>query len=242
MKSTALRSLAARHLACRPRGGAPGVEAVWSSWVPRGFHILLALIFALLPAVGSADILKWIDDTGVTHYTNLKGEVPAQESVEVVVDETVWVPAVSETSRDPVAPPQDPVAPPPVPYDSVAEVRSAYLAGLSSGLATNVSSGGSVYISGPLAVSVAAPPADVGYVNPGYGWWAPGYYPFLVTSVIGRHSGALHGQFGRRFPPSRRFTSAAGPPPHGAAGRPPVGAAGGSLLRVSGGRSVPSGR
>jgi uncharacterized protein DUF4124 len=204
-----------------------------------GFHIVLALVLLSLPAVASANILEWTDDAGVTHYTNLKGEVPSQQVGQVVVDEQVWLPqgsAVPEAKEDPVAEP-DP------PRDTEDEVFRAYIAGLESGLARNVSTGGSVYISGPLAVTIS-PPTPYGspygnYVLPGYDW-LPGYYPFLTTSVIRRHRGPMRGRFGAgfrrpfRFP--QRFTTPAGPPPLGAAGPPPLGAAGPPPLGVSGSR------
>lgn len=50
-------------------------------------HIIAAaLIVALLPAVAAADIVAWTDNAGITHYTNLTGEVPPQQAVQVVVD------------------------------------------------------------------------------------------------------------------------------------------------------------
>ena len=200
----------------------------------RGLHIVLAVILAALPAVALADIVKWTDDAGVTHYTNLKGEVPSQHAVQVVVDEQVWVPpgpAVPDADEFPVAPAQ----PPPATED---EVSRAYVAGVASGLAGTVSTGGSVYINGPLAVTVPAPPAYAVYGQPGYDWLGPGYYPFFTTAVLGQPRGPMRGRFSpgfqgrvRVFP---RSVSAAGPPPIGAAGRPPGGAVGG-LRNVSGG-------
>jgi len=188
-----------------------------------------------LPAVASANILEWTDDAGVTHYTNLKGDLPSEQVGQVVVDEQVWVPqpAVPDAKEAPVAQP-DP------PRDTEDEMLRAYLAGLQTGLARNVSSGGSVYISGPLAVTSSPPTPYGSYVLPGYDWLLPGYYPFLTTSVIGRHRFPVRSRFGTgfrgRFPFSERFTTPAGPPPFGAAGPPPVGAAGPPPLRVSGSR------
>ncbi len=190
----------------------------------RLYSIVTALIFAVLPAVASADILQWTDDVGVTHYTNLKGEVPAQQAVQVVVDEQVWLPRSSaspEVKEDPVTQPE----PPPDPQN---EELLAYLAGLQSGIGRAVNTGGSVYISGPLAVTVSVPTPYASYGLPGYGWWSG--YPFWSTTVIGRHRGPMHGRFGRdlrgHFPISQRFVGPAGPPPFGAAGPPPFGAAG----------------
>ena len=209
------------------------------------FHIVLAVILTSLPLAASADILEWTDNAGVTHYTNLKAEVPSQQAVQVVVDEQVWVPRgpaePDEKRQDPVAPPQ----PPPLPED---EVSRAYVAGVESGLARNVSTGGSVYIAGPLAVTIASPSSPT-YVQPGADWLLPGYSPFLTTAVVerprgperGRGSPGNHG----RSPVFPRSPSAAGPPPIGAAGPPPIGAAGrppvgaaGGLRTVSGGRSL----
>ncbi|MFI5399021.1 MAG: DUF4124 domain-containing protein [Candidatus Binatia bacterium] len=202
-----------------------------------GFHpILLALILASLPAVASADILEWTDNAGVTHYTNLKGEVPSHQVVQVVVDEQVWLPqgsALPDAKEEPVVQPEPP-------RDTEDEVLRAYLAGLESGVAHNISTGGSVYISGPLAVTISPSTPYGSYVLPGYDWVLPGYYPFLTTSVIGRHRGPMRGRFGTgfhgRFPFSQRFITPAGPPPLGAAGPPPLGAAGRPPLRVSGSR------
>ncbi len=206
--------------------------------------IIAALILAALPAVASADILAWTDNAGVTHYTNLKGEVPSQQAVQVVVDEQVWV---SHGSSVPVAT-EEPVAQLEPPVDTGTDVLRAYLAGLESGLARDVSTGTSVYISGPLAVTISAPTPYSSYLLPGYGWLPPGYYPYLTPSVIGWHQGPLRGRFGppgfhRHFPFPPPFSGAVGPPPFGAAGPPPFGAAGpppsgaGRLSRgVSGGR------
>jgi hypothetical protein len=202
----------------------------------RGFQIVLALILASLPAVASADLFEWTDTAGVTHYTNLKAEVPSQQVVQVVVDEQVWLPqgsAVPDAEEDPVAQPQPP-------RDTADEVLRAYLAGLTSGLAGTISTGGSVYISGPLAVTISSPTPYGSYAAPGYDWRLPGYYPFLTTSVIGRHRGPMRGRFRtgfrRQIPFSQRFISPAGPPPLGAAGPPPLGAAGRPPLRISGSR------
>src|SRR5574340_1466649 len=43
--------------------------------------LMLAVILASLQAVASADIFAWTDSAGVTHYTNLTGEVPSQQTV-----------------------------------------------------------------------------------------------------------------------------------------------------------------
>jgi len=198
-----------------------------------GLHTLLALILAALPAMASADILEWTDGAGVTHYTNLKAEVPAQEAVQVVVDEQVWLPqgaALPEAKEEQVVQPQPP-------SDTEDEVARAYLTGLDSGLAHNGSTGGSVYVSGPVAVTIFAPTPYGSYVLPRNDWLLPGYYPFLGTGVVGWYPGPIRRRFGsgfrQRFPFSRRFIGPAGPPPIGAAGPPPLGAAGRPPLGVS---------
>ncbi len=187
--------------------------------------IIPALILMVLPTPASADIVEWTDTAGVTHYTNLKGAVPAQQPVQIVVDEQVWVPhgsAAPAVKEDPVAPPE----PPPDPGD---EVLRAYLAGLQSGAGGNVNAGGSVYISGPLAVTISPTPYG-SYGLPAYGWFWPGYYSVWPTSLIGRHHGPIHDRLGHGFHArlsiSQRFFGPAGPPPFGAAGPPPFGAAG----------------
>ena len=201
-----------------------------------GFHIVVALILMSLPAVTSADIIGWTDDAGVTHYTNLKGEAPSQQVVQVVVDEQVWPP------QPPASPDakEDPAVQPEPPRDTGDEVLRAYLAGLDSGLARTVSTGGSVSINGPLAVTISAPTPYESYVLPGYDGLLPGYYPFLTTSVLGRRRALTRGRFGGgfrgRFPFSPRFISPAGPPPLGAAGPPPLAAAGRRPLMVSASR------
>lgn len=151
-----------------------------------------------------------------------------------------------DTKEEPVAQ----VEPPPDTEDEL--VLRAYLTGLESGLGRNASTGGSVYISGPLAVTISSPTPYGSYVLPRYDWPFSGYYPFWGTAVVG----PIHGRFGhgfqRRFPTAQRFFGpagpppfgapgpppfgAAGPPPFGAAGPPPVGAAGGLALGPLGGR------
>lgn len=192
----------------------------------RGIHMVLAAILGVLPpAVAWADILGWTDNAGVTHYTNLKAEVPAQQAAQVIVDEQVWLPqgpALPEGKEDPVIQPEPP-------RDAKDEVWRAFLAGLDSGLASNVGTGRSVYISGPLAVTTSPPTPYGSYVPSGYDWLLAGYSPFVTPAVIGRHS-PIRGRFGTGFrgllPFSHRSFGPAGPPPIGAAGPPPVGAAG----------------
>lgn len=197
--------------------------------------MVVALILASLAVVASADILAWTDNAGVTHYTNLKGEVPSQQVVQVIVDEEVWLP---QRSALPVVKEEDPVAQPEPPRDTEDEVLRAYIAGLESAMARNAGTGGSVYISGPLAVTISPATPYGSYALPGYYWRLPGYYPFLTTSVIGRHPGRMRGRFGPdfhgQFPFSQRFVTPAGAPPLGAAGPPPLGAAGPPPLGAAG--------
>lgn len=214
-----------------------------------GLHIVLALILAsLYPTVAPADIFQWTDNAGVTHYTNLKAEVPEEQGAQVVVDERVWppqapvVPAVTSDAKE------DPVVKLP-PHEAEADMWRAYAAGLESGLADRVGTGGGgVYINGPLAVTTVSTPAPYSsYAVPAYDWLLPGSYGVVTTSVIGRHAGPIHHRIGTGFRPRspffQPFTNAAGPPPIGAAGRPPIGAAGrpplgaagGSPMRLSGG-------
>lgn len=193
----------------------------------RGVHAtVLALIFAVLPAVACADIVQWTDTAGVTHYTNVKGDVPSHEVAQVVVDEQVWL---SRSSALPDAEEQEVTEPEPPRY-SEDEVLQAYLAGVDSAStpAPEVSTGGNVYISGPLAVAIA-PSVPYGRdLLPGYGWLLPGYAPVLTTSAVWRHGVPKRGRFGPharvRFP--QRFMNPAGPPPLGAPGPPPFGAPG----------------
>jgi hypothetical protein len=196
----------------------------------------------LLGRVASADILGWEDADGVRHYTNLKGEVPPQHVAEVVVDEQVWLPQTS-----PLAVAEEEPAPEPEPPNNTDDaVSRAYLAGLERALATPAPPAGDVYVSGPLAVTIAPPVPYAASVIPGYDWLPVGSYPFVTTSLvgprwgaaIGRRPGAVTGRhpgaarrgfdtaFTRRFSPSNLFMTPAGPPPFGAAGPPPFGAAG----------------
>lgn len=207
-----------------------------------------ATLCALLATVANADILEWNDADGVRHFTNLKGEVPRQQTAQVVVDEQVWLPqesSVPAAEADPVVEP-DPVAQADPPRDTEDSAFRAYLAGLESGLASNANTGGSVYINGPLAVTVSSATPYSDYGLPGYGS-LPGYYwgPFVTTPLIGKHRGPFRGPF--RDGAHRRFSShpfstpagpspfgAPGPPPFGAAGPPPFGAAGPPPLGAAG--------
>jgi hypothetical protein len=185
------------------------------------------LIVAFLTPAARADILEWDDAEGVRHYTNLKSEVPSQQTVQVVVDEQVWLPQSS--SLPPVE--EQPVAQKEPPRDTTDDMLRAYLAGLESGLASSVNTGGAAYVNEPLTVTTSpAPPYAGGYVPPAYDWLLPGYYPFVTSSVIGAYGAPIRAKLDAGFRKNaqfpKRFTSLAGPPPLGAAGPPPLGAAG----------------
>ncbi len=145
--------------------------------------VACCVIFVCWAAVASADILEWRDTNGVRHYTNLKSEVPKeqQQAVRVVVDERARQPSAEGAAPATVGPPASESAEQArqaqVVFDR-SETARAYLAGLERGLelGQTVSSGGSVGISGPLAVSSATGmPAYSGYL-------APFSYPLVTTS------------------------------------------------------------
>jgi hypothetical protein len=142
---------------------------------------VLALILLLPPVVAAADILQWKDASGVTHYTNLKAEVPADEHASVVVDEAArrTQSTVDEGTAGPAVPASQPPEPPrqaQVIYDR-SQVSNAYLEGLERGLEVgrSVAAGGSVQINAPL---VAGGYSTAPYVE--YG--RPYSYPLLTTS------------------------------------------------------------
>ena len=135
------------------------------------------VIVLVMLATGSAaaDILEWRDASGVSHYTNLKEEVPNEQrgSVQVVVDELVHRPPAVEST--PSAPPE-PRHQAQVIYDRSA-VSEAYIEGLERGLQSARASGGTggtVQINGPLAIANAAPPS--------YAYLPPYTRPLLTTS------------------------------------------------------------
>lgn len=145
--------------------------------------VACCVIFVCWAAVASADILEWQDTDGVRHYTNLKSEVPKeqQQAVRVVVDELARQPSAEAGAPAPAAPVSGESAEPPrqaqVVFDT-SEAAHAYLAGLERGLelGRTVSSGGSVGINGPLAVSTTTS------VPPYSGYLAPFGYPLVTTS------------------------------------------------------------
>jgi hypothetical protein len=143
--------------------------------------LIIGVLCVLGPSLAAADILEWQDAQGITHYTNLKGEVPKAErdSVHVVVDEQARQPDPGAAAADPAVP----AAPEPrreaeVVYDH-SQDSEAYIEGLLRGLeaargATHVE-GGSVQINGPLAVARSESPAS-------YPFYSPYYSPLVTTS------------------------------------------------------------
>lgn len=151
------------------------------------FHpALLALSVAWLPCVAPADIVQWTDHAGVTHYTNLTSEVPAddQASVKVVVDEsTRQRPAAGEASTAPAPyqPSQGRLAE--AIYDR-SQWLNAYLEGLQRGLQIGgaAGAGGAVQINGPLVVTTSGTVPYYDYAGPyfyRYGW--PYFYPGVAV-------------------------------------------------------------
>lgn len=161
---------------------------------------VLALIAVCLPAVASADIFQWTDTGGVTHYTNLKAEVPddAQASLHVVVDEAVR-PAQSAADSTPDAAASTNPAPPESQQTSQAQLleavydqsqwMNAYLNGLQHGLEVGTVAGGNagIEINAPLVVSGSGAAPYYDYASPslyGFGW--PYGYPVVATAFAGR--------------------------------------------------------
>ena len=180
--------------------------------------ILLTLILAALPAMAFADVFRWTDDAGVTHYTNLKSEVPLDDpSAQVVVNEAArrLVAASDVSVQDPpaaaapAAPPSDQPAQAQLAdaiYDQM-QLLNAYLEGLQRGMAGGGpvavgGSGGSVEINGPLVVGGSSQwPYSYGYGWPAFCSWPyfsgcgwPYLYPGVAVFHRGpfRHLGRLH--------------------------------------------------
>ncbi len=136
------------------------------------------------PTPAAADILEWQDANGVSHYTNLKSEVPKarRDSAQVIVDEAARqpqppVPATADDS----APSSEANATPrqaQVVYDRSGATSRAYLEGLQRGLELGgvLNTGGSVSLNGPLALANASGPA------PYYDYLPPLSYPLVTTS------------------------------------------------------------
>jgi hypothetical protein len=159
----------------------------------------IALLFVAAPAF--ADIVAWSDETGVRHFTNVQGEIPADQraSAQVVVNEAARQQAVvppdagmvGREGMDAARQPPAPIVP------DTSDLAEAYAAGLQRGLQRVQAGGGgggsgAVTINGPLAIANAR--QDGGYG--GYGaipWWQygflpPQWYPFVTTSFDGGRS------------------------------------------------------
>jgi hypothetical protein len=162
---------------------------------------VLALIAVCLPAVASADIFQWTDTHGVTHYTNVKAEVPddAQASLQVVVDETARRTQSAGDATTPSAAASTDPAPSESRQTSQAQLleavydqsqwMNAYLNGLQHGLEVGTVAGGNagIEINAPLVVSGSGAAPYYDYASPslyGYGW--PYGYPAVATSFAGR--------------------------------------------------------
>ncbi|MFI5398190.1 MAG: DUF4124 domain-containing protein [Candidatus Binatia bacterium] len=145
---------------------------------------VLSVILLCFASAARADIFEWQDAEGVRHYTNLKTEVPKehQETAHVVVDELTRRPA-AETLP---AVPEQPAGAQPTQQGREAQVAddrsmapSAYVEGLERGLelGRTINAGGTVQITGPLAVASTIGPA------PYYASFRPySYYPLVTTS------------------------------------------------------------
>jgi len=141
--------------------------------------LALSVAILLSAAAARADIIEWSDADGVRHYTNMKGEVPAehQAAAQVVVDEALRATPAGNNAPAPVTAP-DPAREAQVVYDRDA-LAEAYVEGVQRGLAAGSPStsaqGGGVQINGPLAVARTSTPTYPGYL-------APAYYPLVTTS------------------------------------------------------------
>ncbi len=187
--------------------------------------------------VAVADIIVWQDDDGVSHYTNLKGEVPKEQedTTRVVVDEAARQPAATTV---PVGAEEvTPRAPEPQAHTGVVsdptEVTDAYvrgvLRGIESARSAAESAGGTagdhgdtiVQINGPLAVVNTATPEPYyqPYYQSSYPWfYAPGFFPGVATPFLDGRARRLHRQLNANFLPfEQRVVSPAGRPPLGVA-------------------------
>lgn len=149
-------------------------------------RLVMVIVLLCWSGAARADIIEWRDADGVSHYTNLKGEVPKEQeaATRVVVDEVARQPAVTTDAPGDSRPAPQSVEPrreAEVVYDR-SQVSAAYLRGLQRGLETagivagSGGGGGGVQINGPLAIANTTTPA------PYYDQYYPGYYPFVTTS------------------------------------------------------------
>jgi len=77
-------------------------------------RLLLAAALCAAPALARADVYKWIDESGATHYSTSLGEVPSayRDAAVVITPPPVGVPNPS-SARPPAPPAPPPVAPAP---------------------------------------------------------------------------------------------------------------------------------
>jgi hypothetical protein len=146
---------------------------------------LAGVLFFVLPATASGEIVAWVDDQGVSHYTNVLEEIPKpyRDSVRTVVreypgePEEVAVAPEQPTRRELERPERRRLAQ--VVYDRP-EISDEYVRGFAEGMAyaQGGNTGANIHIQGPLAVARAdatAPylAADPYYLDP---------YPFVTTA------------------------------------------------------------
>ncbi len=145
--------------------------------------VLLAGLLLVMPAMTSAEIVAWVDDQGVRHYTNVPEDVPKvyRDSVRTVVKEmprSSVEPSVTEPPRRELdRPERQRLAQ--VVYDR-AERADDYVRGFLEGMAyvRRDARGGDINIQGPLAVARADASApyivsDPYYLDP---------FPFVTTA------------------------------------------------------------
>lgn len=145
---------------------------------------LFVLLSMLLPAIGSAEIVAWVDGQGVRHYTNVPEDIPKayRDSVQTVVKEMAPRAEVASAEarpsrRERERPARQRLAQ--VVYDRP-ELSEEYLRGFVEGVAHGRGGGGDteINIRGPLAVARAEASA------PSYVVRAPYYddYPLVTTA------------------------------------------------------------
>src|SRR5262245_47517031 len=122
-------------------------------------RLLLAAALCAAPAFARADVYKWVDADGLTHYATSRADVPSdyRDSAEVIVPPPVGVP--NPSSARPPAPP----APPPAPAPAAVEPAPAQAApALAPGTPTPP-----VDAAPPGANEAPAPPAPAPAAGPG---------------------------------------------------------------------------
>jgi len=66
--------------------------------------ILLAISFAFAPAALAQSVYRWVDDQGVTNYTNDQSKVPANVKAEVTAGDEIYVLATDPSAAPSRAP------------------------------------------------------------------------------------------------------------------------------------------